>query len=81
MGDKLSSGERQRIGIARAFLHDSLLILLDEPTSNLDSFNEALILRSLKTQCYSKTVVMVSHRNSTMKIADTIYNINSGRLS
>ena len=81
LGDKLSGGERQRIGLARAFLHDAPLILLDEPTSNLDSLNEAIILKSLKTQCSDKTVVLVSHRSSTMKIADTVYGIDRGRLA
>ena len=69
LGDTLSGGERQRIGLARAFLHDAPFMLLDEPTSNLDSLNEAVILRSLHEE-RMKTVVLVSHRESTMRIAD-----------
>ncbi|NCC00112.1 MAG: thiol reductant ABC exporter subunit CydC [Clostridia bacterium] len=73
LGDTLSGGERQRIGIARAFLHDAPFLLLDEPTSNLDSLNEGIILKSLNEVCKAKTVVLVSHRKSTMNIADTVY--------
>ncbi len=72
LGDTLSGGEKQRIGIARAFLHDAPLLLLDEPTSNLDSLNEGIILKSLKESAEKKTVVLVSHRVSTMKVADTV---------
>lgn len=72
LGDTLSGGERQRIGIARAFLHDAPLMLLDEPTSNLDSLNEGIILKSLKEESAGKTVVLVSHRESTMCAADTV---------
>lgn len=81
LGDTLSGGERQRIGLARAFLHDAPLMLLDEPTSNLDSLNEAVILRSLGEQSSDKTVVLVSHRQSTMRIADTVYSVEHGRMS
>ncbi len=81
LGDTLSGGERQRLGVARAFLHDAPLILLDEPTSNLDSLNEAVILRSLYQQRREKTVVLVSHRESTMRIADRCYSVESGRVS
>ena len=81
LGDTLSSGEKQRIGIARAFLHDSQLILLDEPTSNVDSLNEGIILKSLKESAQSKTVVLVSHRESTMNVADVVYEMSNGRLS
>ena len=81
LGDSLSGGERQRIGLARAFLHDVPLLLLDEPTSNLDSLNEAVILRSLHNQRKDKTVVLVSHRQSTMRIADTVYSVEDGRMS
>lgn len=73
LGDTLSGGEKQRIGIARAFLHDSPLILLDEPTSNLDSLNEAIILRALKQSAKEKTIILVSHRASTMSAADIVY--------
>ena len=81
LGDTLSGGERQRLGLARAFLHDAPLMLLDEPTSNLDSLNEAVILRSLAEERASKTVVLVSHRASTMRIADTTYSVENGRMS
>ena len=81
LGDTLSGGERQRLGLARAFLHDAPLMLLDEPTSNLDSLNEAVILRSLHQERDDKTVVLVSHRQSTMRIADTVYSVERGRMS
>ena len=81
LGDTLSGGERQRLGLARAFLHDAPLMLLDEPTSNLDSLNEAVILRSLHEECAGKTVVLVSHRKSTMGIADTVYSLEQRRMS
>lgn len=81
LGDTLSGGERQRLGLARAFLHDAPFMLLDEPTSNLDSLNEAVILKSLHQQHSDKTVVLVSHRKSTMGIADKIYSVENGRVS
>lgn len=81
LGDTLSGGEKQRIGIARAFLHDSPLLLLDEPTSNLDSLNEGIILKSLKEDTTRRTVVLVSHRVSTMNVADVVYEMEKGRLS
>lgn len=81
LGDTLSGGERQRIGIARAFLHDAPLLLLDEPTSNLDSLNEGIILKSLKESWDQKTVVLVSHRKSTMNLADVVWEMDHGRLS
>lgn len=81
LGDTLSGGERQRLGLARAFLHDAPFMLLDEPTSNLDSLNEAIILKSLYEEKNEKTVLLVSHRQSTMKIADEIYSVGHGRLS
>lgn len=81
LGDTLSGGERQRLGLARAFLHDAPLLLLDEPTSNLDSLNEAVILKSLHEARRGKTVVLVSHRKSTMGIADRVYSVEHGRLS
>ena len=81
LGDTLSGGERQRLGLARAFLHDGSFLLLDEPTSNLDSLNEAVILRSLQEECSDKTVLLVSHRKSTMAIADLEYSVECGRVS
>lgn len=72
LGDSLSGGEKQRIGLARVFLHDAPLILLDEPTSNLDSLNEGIILKSLREQQGEKTVILVSHRKSTMNVVDNI---------
>lgn len=81
LGETLSGGERQRIGLARAFLHDAPFLLLDEPTSNLDSLNEAIILRSLKEESAGRTVALVSHRQSTMRIADEVYTVEHGRVS
>lgn len=81
LGDTLSGGERQRLGLARAFLHDAPFMLLDEPTSNLDSLNEAVILKSLEEGRNGKTVVLVSHRESTMQIADVVYSVERGRMS
>ena len=81
LGDTLSGGEKQRIGVARAFLHDAPLLLLDEPTSNLDSLNESIILRSLKKMGKDKTVILVSHRESTMAVAEKVYQMENGRIS
>lgn len=81
LGDTLSGGEKQRIGIARAFLHDAPFILMDEPTSNLDSLNEGIILKSLREEADKKTVVLVSHRKSTMNVADVMYEMENGRVS
>lgn len=81
LGDTLSGGEKQRIGIARAFLHDAPMILMDEPTSNLDSLNEGIILKSLKESARKKTIVLVSHRVSTMNVADVVYEMENGRIS
>lgn len=80
LGDTLSGGEKQRIGIARAFLHDAPFLLLDEPTSNLDSLNEGIILKSLKESREDKTVVLVSHRSSTMNVAEVVYEMDNGRI-
>ena len=81
LGSTLSGGERQRLGLARAFLHDAPMMLLDEPTSNLDSLNEAVILRSIDQSRKDKTVVLVSHRASTMALADKVYSVENGRVS
>ena len=81
LGETLSGGERQRIGLARAFLHDAPLLLLDEPTSNLDSLNEGVILRALQEERGHRTVILVSHRSSTLSIAQRAYTVESGRLS
>ena len=78
LGDDLSAGEKQRIGLARAFLHDGKLILLDEPTSNVDSINEGIILKALKDSRREKSIILVSHRQSTMAIADRVYRIKDG---
>lgn len=80
LGDSLSGGEKQRLSLARAFLHDAPCILLDEPTSNLDALNEGLILRTLKQQ-KDKTILLVSHRESTMRIADQMLSVEHGRIS
>ena len=81
LGDTLSGGEKQRIGIARAFLHDAPFVLMDEPTSNLDSLNEGIILKSLKEGRGDKTVLLVSHRKSTMNVADVVCEMDNGRIS
>lgn len=80
MGDNLSAGEKQRIGLARAFLKGSELILLDEPTSNVDAINEGMILKSLAEQKSKKSIILVSHRESTMAIAERIYKVENGRM-
>ena len=81
LGDTLSGGERQRLGLARAFLHDAPLLILDEPTSSLDSLNEGVILRSLDEQRGARTVLLVSHRTSTMAVADQTFSMDAGRVS
>lgn len=80
LGDNLSAGEKQRIGLARAFLSGSELILLDEPTSNVDSINEGIILKALREQKHKRSIILVSHRESTMAIADRIYCVSGGRM-
>lgn len=80
LGDNLSAGEKQRLGLARAFLKGSQLILLDEPTSNVDSINEGIILSALAQQKSKKSIILVSHRESTMAIADRIYKVENGRM-
>lgn len=81
LGDNLSAGDKQRIGLARAFLRGSELILLDEPTSNVDSINEGIILKALKDQKNRKSIILVSHRESTMAIADRIYKVENGKMT
>ncbi len=81
LGETMSGGERQRLGVARAFLHDAPFLLLDEPTSNLDVLNEAVILKSVLSEKDERAVLLVSHRSSTMRIADKTYSVESGRLS
>ena len=81
LGDTLSGGERQRIGIARTFLKDSDFWLLDEPTSNLDALNEGMILKALQESKKDKTILLVSHRLSTMNLADVVYDMDSTRKS
>lgn len=81
LGDNLSAGEKQRISLARAFLRGSEWILLDEPTSNVDSINEGIILKALQEQKRKKSILLVSHRESTMAIADRIYRVKDGRMA
>ena len=81
LGNSLSGGEAQRINLARVFLHDAPLVLLDEPTSNLDSLNEAMILKALDEQKQDKTVIMVSHRLSTLRLCESILKMETGRNS
>ena len=84
LGDRLSEGERQRIGLARVFLRNADLVLFDEPTSRLDALNEAIILRSIHELSKSEqnadkgqdvAVVLVSHRESAMRVADAVLNL------
>ena len=76
----LSGGQRQRIGVARAFLHQGSMLLLDEPTSNLDALNEARVLTSINQIKRKRTIVLISHRTSTLNCADKIYHVESGKL-
>ena len=80
LGDSLSGGERQRLGLARVFLQDAPLLLLDEPTSNLDALSEASILKALQENRADKTVVIVTHRASAGAIADDTYALSNGTL-
>lgn len=81
LGSSLSGGERQRMGLARMFLHNSKLVLLDEPTSNLDSLNEGAILKSIYEERKDKTIIFVSHRESTLSHCDRIIHMESNRVS
>ena len=80
-GVALSAGETQRLGLARAFLSDCKLILLDEPTSNVDAINEGIILTSLSKNRGDRAVIIVSHRDSTLSIADRVYYIEDGHMA
>lgn len=79
-GEKLSSGEKQRIGLARVFLHDAPLYILDEPTSNLDALNEGIILNAISKE-ENKSMLIVSHRKSALNIADKTIEIKTKRNS
>jgi ABC-type multidrug transport system fused ATPase/permease subunit len=81
LGDTLSGGERQRLGLARAFLHDAPFVLLDEPTSNLDALNEGAVLKALDAQRGKRTVLLISHRPSSLAIADEVILLDQGRVS
>ena len=80
LGSNLSSGEKQRIGLARAFLKDSKVLILDEPTSNLDALNEGEILKSIKENCEDKTIILISHRKSTTAICDKVYKLENKKI-
>lgn len=80
LGEKLSSGEKQRIGLARVFLHDAPLYILDEPTSNLDALNEGIILNAISKE-ENKSMLIVSHRKSALNIADKTIEIKTKRNS
>lgn len=81
LGNSLSGGERQRMGLARMFLHDAKLFLLDEPTSNLDSLNEGIILKSIYEERKAKTIIFVSHRDSTLAHCNRVIHMESNRVS
>lgn len=80
LGERLSSGERQRLCLARALLYNAPMLLMDEPTSNLDSLSEAVILKSVAEAREGKTVFVISHRQSTVSVADEIYRMEDGAL-
>ena len=80
LGNNLSSGEKQRLGLARAFLKNAEVLILDEPTSNLDTLNEGTILKSIKEECKDKTVVMISHRKSTTAICNKVYKLKNKKI-
>lgn len=80
LGGNLSSGEKQRIGLARAFLSNGDVLILDEPTSNLDTLNEGEILKSIKENCEDKTIVLISHRKSTTAVCNKTYKLENSKL-
>lgn len=81
LGENLSSGEKQRIGLARAFVNDASILILDEPTSNLDTLNEAKILKSIKQNCKDKSIILISHRKSTTAICDKILELKNSKMN
>ena len=80
LGGNVSSGEKQRIGLARAFLSNGDTLILDEPTSNLDTLNEGEILKAIKENCSDKTIVLISHRKSTTAICNRVFNVRNKKL-
>ena len=80
LGGLLSSGEKQRIGLARAFVNEGNVLILDEPTSNLDTLNESEILRSIKENCEEKTIILISHRKSTTSVCNKVYKLEKKKL-
>ena len=80
LGGNVSSGEKQRIGLARAFLRDGEVLILDEPTSNLDTLKEGEILKSIKENCEDKTIILISHRKSTTAVCNKVYKLENKRL-
>lgn len=80
LGGRLSTGEKQRIGLARAFISTGSILLLDEPTSNLDTLNEGEILKSIKDHCQDKTVVLISHRKSTTAVCNKVLRLVGGEI-
>ncbi|MDJ0284890.1 ATP-binding cassette domain-containing protein, partial [Bacillus bombysepticus] len=80
LGGNLSSGEKQRIGLARVFLRESEIVILDEPTSNLDTLNEGIILKSIRTYLKDKTLILITHRKSTNRVWEKVFRINKGNL-
>lgn len=80
LGGMLSSGEKQRIGLARAFISNGDVLILDEPTSNLDTLNESEILRSIKENCEEKTIILISHRKSTTSVCNKVYKLEKKKL-
>ncbi|HAX73354.1 MAG TPA: thiol reductant ABC exporter subunit CydC [Firmicutes bacterium] len=80
LGGCVSSGEKQRLGLARAFLHNGDILILDEPTSNLDALNEGAILKSISEYGSDKTLVLISHRRSTTAICEDIYKLENKKI-